>query len=316
VKEFVADAPPSSSRTGSIAPLGIDVHTGKDKDRARNAAGRQSDDKKKAAYAIGAGESSVMLVPDDVWTGPAQDGGGGARQDGGGAFERDKITRVDRRGPRARSPIVREGDRWRLSQPEALPTDQLEAGAFVMNVRNLRAQAFLSDDCQRPRPVPCRPQVKVTLTSSEGGKTGHRRRFCWRRQRRRGEQRRPPTSALAWPAVAPSSWSTPRPSSTSASRPPNCAIASPRVVGGLEPKAVKRMHVSRDGKAVLPSARATRSGACWSRRSARPAPAWVDDGLFGVRGLKWKEIVAPKGEDAAKYGARQAGKRGFTLYRR
>ena len=28
----------------------------------------------------------------------------------------------------------------------------------------------------------------------------------------------------------------------------------------------------------------------------------VDDVLFGVRGLKWREIVAPKDEDPAKYG--------------
>ena len=30
--------------------------------------------------------------------------------------------------------------------------------------------------------------------------------------------------------------------------------------------------------------------------------ARVDDLLYTLRGLKWKEIVAPKGEDAARYG--------------
>jgi Domain of unknown function (DUF4340) len=49
-----------------------------------------------------------------------------------------------------------------------------------------------------------------------------------------------------------------------------------------------------------------------TRRAANASR--VDDVLFGVRGLKWKEIVAPKGEDPARYGLdKPAGE--ITLYR-
>src|SRR5262249_34673197 len=57
-----------------------------------------------------------------------------------------------------------------------------------------------------------------------------------------------------------------------------------------------------DGKAVLLERQGDQE---WrmlepTRRAANAGR--VDDVLFGVRGLKWKEIVAPKGEDAARYG--------------
>src|SRR5262249_18719744 len=84
------------------------------------------------------------------------------------AFERDKITRVDVEGPKGAFTITHEGDRWTLSQPEALPTDQLEAGALVMNVRSLRAQASLSDAAGGIGRYFQRPQVKVPLTEKDG----------------------------------------------------------------------------------------------------------------------------------------------------
>src|SRR5262249_28290384 len=84
--------------------------------------------------------------------------------------------------------------------------------------------------------------------------------------------------------------------------------------GGLEPKTVKRVQMTRDGKAVLLERQSDQE---WrmlepTRRAANAGR--VDDVLFGVRGLKWKEIVAPKGEDPARYGLdKPTGE--ITLYR-
>jgi hypothetical protein len=71
---------------------------------------------------------------------------------------------------------------------------------------------------------------------------------------------------------------------------------------GLEPKDIKRMRVRAGGQtAVL-----ERSGDTdW--KLVEPAKgaakgARVDDIVYGVRALRWKQIVAPKGEEAAKYG--------------
>jgi len=71
---------------------------------------------------------------------------------------------------------------------------------------------------------------------------------------------------------------------------------------GLEPKDVKRLRVQAGGQtAVL-----DRSGDVdWKllepvKQAAKSAR--VDDIVFGVRALRWKQIVAPNGEDPAKYG--------------
>src|SRR5712691_5766909 len=171
VKEFVADAPPSLQPYGLERPIRIDVHTGKDKDRAtKTLLIGTGDDKKKGVYAMRAGEPGVMLLPEDIWTALPKTVAA-VRDKTVVAFERDKVTRVDVEGPRGAFTIVREGDRWKLSQPEALPTDQLEAGALVMNVRNLRAQAFLSDDASGLARYVGHPQVKITLSEKDGPPT-------------------------------------------------------------------------------------------------------------------------------------------------
>src|SRR5712691_6591909 len=93
---------------------------------------------------------------------------------------------------------------------------------------------------------------------------GHRRRSCWRRQRRRG--------------------------------------------------AVKRLSVTRGDKAALLERQGDQEWRMLEPTKRAASAGRVDDVLFGVRGLKWKEIVAPKGEDAAKYGLDKPASE-ITLYR-
>jgi len=171
VKEFVIDTPRSLEPYGLERPTRVEVHTGKDKERAtKTLLIGAIDDKKKGVYAVRPGEQSVMLLPEEVWTALPKTVAA-VREKTVVAFERDKVTRVDVESPRGSFTVVREGDRWQISQPEVLATDQLEAGALLMNVRNLRAQAFLSDDASGlARYVPS-PQVKVTLTEKDAAPT-------------------------------------------------------------------------------------------------------------------------------------------------
>lgn|SRR5712691_2913205 len=306
VKEFVADAPPSLQPYGLERPIRIDVHTGKDKDRAtKTLLIGTGDDKKKGVYAMRAGEPGVMLLPEDIWTALPKTVAA-VRDKTVVAFERDKVTRVDVEGPRGAFTIVREGDRWKLSQPEALPTDQLEAGALVMNVRNLRAQAFLSDDASGLARYVGHPQVKVTLSEKDG----------------------PPTTVLLAPSTE-TRGSLATAYAGVAGRGPVVLVDAKAltdlgksatdlrdrsVVVGLEPKAVKRLHVTRDGKAVLLERQGDQEWRMLEPSKRAASAGRVDDVLFGVRGLKWKEIVAPKGEDAAKYGLDKPASE-ITLYR-
>jgi hypothetical protein len=306
VKEFVAEAPSSLQPYGLERPTRIDVHTGKDKDRAtKTLLIGSGDDKKKGVYAMRAGERSVLLLPDEVWAALPKTVAA-VRDKTLLAFERDKVTRVDVEGPRGAFTLVREGDRWAISRPEALPTDQLEAGALVMNLRNLRAQAFLSDDASGIARYVGRPQVKITLTEKDTAPTTI---LLASSTEMRGRQATAYAGVVGRGPVVLVDAKALTDLGKSATD-----LRDHSVVGGLDPKDVKRLQVTRDGKAVLLERQGDQEWRMLEpvRRAANAGR--VDDVLFGVRGLKWKEIVAPTGEDPARFGLdKPAGE--ITLYR-
>jgi hypothetical protein len=69
VKSFVAEAPRSLEPYGLERPVRLSIHTGKDKERATKSIllGR-IDAATKGVYAMRPGESSVLLLPEDIWT--------------------------------------------------------------------------------------------------------------------------------------------------------------------------------------------------------------------------------------------------------
>src|SRR6185503_2085366 len=70
-------------------------------------------------------------------------------------FDREKVSRVQLDSPKGAVTLVREKDRWTITAPQALPADQVEAGALLARLRELRAHAFLSDDASAvPRFLP------------------------------------------------------------------------------------------------------------------------------------------------------------------
>jgi len=248
---------------------------------------------KKGVYAMREGESSVLLLPEDV--GKAIPRTVGALRDKQVvALDREKVTRVDVESPKGTVTIAREKERWTITAPQALPADQVEAGALLTRLRELRAQGFLSDDASAVPRVLAKPTVKLTIT----------------------EQGKPPTTVLLAPSGerrggAPTAYA------AVAQRGPVVLVEGKALddlgrsvddlrdhalFSGLEPKDIKRLRVKAGGQtAVL-----ERSGDTdWKlvepqRGSAKGAR--VDDIVYGVRALRWKQVVAPNGEDAARYG--------------
>src|SRR5919198_2956812 len=123
VKEFVAETPPSRTAYGLDRPVRLTIYTGKDTERAaRTLLVGRSDTVKKGVYAMREGESSVLLLPEDV------------------------VKAI----------------------PRTVAAVQVEAGALISRLRDLRAQGFLSDDASAVPRVLAKPTVTVTVT--EDGK--------------------------------------------------------------------------------------------------------------------------------------------------
>lgn len=295
VKSFVAEAPRSLEPYGLERPVRLSIHTGKDKERATKSIllGR-IDAATKGVYAMRPGESSVLLLPDDIWTALPKTVAV-LRDKVVVDFDRDKLTRLELETPKGKVTLTREKDRWRITAPEALPADRVEVGAVLARLRELRAQGFLTDDASGVARYLGRPEVRVALTGEGAGE---------------------PTTVLLAPSPErrggqPSAYA------AVAGRGPVVLVDAKALgelarsvtelrdrtlLAGLEPKDVKRIQARGGGKSVV----VERTGDTeWktvepTKGSARSAK--VEDLLYALRGLRWREIASPAGQDAAKYG--------------
>jgi hypothetical protein len=295
VKEFAADAPRSLEPFGLDKPVRLEIQTGRDKDRATKTllVGRV-DPAKKGVYAMRPGESSVMLIPDETWTAVPKNVAV-LRDKSIVGFDRDKVTKIEIEGPKGTVTLARDGDRWKITAPQALAADQVEAGAVLFKLRDLRAQAFLTDDASGIPRYLGKSTVRVNIT--EQGASDPQTVLLAPSTEKRGG------GASAYAAVA--------------GRGP-VALVDGRALDelgrslddlrdrtllpGLEPRDIKRMRVRAGAQTVV----VERSGENeWKlveggRGSAKAAT--VDNLLYALRALKWKTIAAPTGDEPAKYG--------------
>lgn len=306
VKEFVAEVPRSLQPYGLDRPVRLVVHTGKDKDRtSRTLLLGKVDTARQGVYAMREGEPSVLLVPEEVWT-QIPKNVAAARDKTVVAFERDKVTRVDIESPRGSVTLARAGDRWQITHPTPLAADLVEAGALLSALKNLKAQAFLSEDASGIARWLARPEVKVTITE-QGGAT-RTLLLAPSPERRSGQPSAYAAVAGRGPVVLVEAKAL-----TDLGKSLN-DLRDRTLVSGLEPRDVTRVQVTRGDKRVLVERRGDDE---WRLLEPTKGPARrskVDDIVYGLRGLKWKEIVAPGGEDAARYGLDKP-EAVITLYR-
>jgi len=210
------------------------------------------------------------------------------------SVDREKLAKVELESPKGTVTAAREKDQWALVAPQPLPADQVEVGALLTKLRDLRAQGFLSDDASGIQRYLAKPQVRVTLTEQGGAPTTVL--LAPSRETRGG-------AAMAYAAIADKGpvvlvdGKALDELARSATE-----LRDRRLLGDLVPRDVKRMRVrSGDQTALL-----ERKGEDdW--RMVEPAKdgangAKVNDLLYSLRGLRWKDIVAPAGQDPARFG--------------
>jgi hypothetical protein len=294
VKEFVAEAPASRQAYGLERPVRISVHTGKDKDRAtRTLLVGRTDAEKKGLYAMREGEASVLLLPEEIGKLVPRNVAA-IRNKQLVDFERDRVARVEVESPKGAVTLVKDKDRWTIAAPEALPADQVEAGALLARLREVRAQAFLSDDASAIPRLLGKPTVKVTLTEQGGTPTTV---LLAPSPERRGGQ----PSAYAAIAEKGPVMLVEAKTLDELARSVN-DLREHALFSGIEPKDIKRLRVRAGGQtAVLERSGDTDWKLVEPTKGAAKAPR-VEDILFSVRALRWKDIVSPGGEDAAKFG--------------
>ncbi len=294
VKEFVAEAPRSMQPYGLERPVKVSVLTGKDKDRAtRTLLIGRTDAEKKGVYALREGESSVLLLPEEI--GKLVPRNVAAIRDKQLVeFDRDRIQRVDLESPKGTVTLVKEKDRWTITAPEPLPADQVEAGSLLTRLRELRAQAFLSDDASAiPRFVP-KATVKLTLT--EQGGTPTTVLLAPSSERRGGQPSAYAAVADKGPVVLVEGKAV-----DELARSVN-DLRDHALFSGVEPKDIKRLRVRAGGQTAILERSGENDWKLVEPTKGSAKATKVEDILFSVRALRWKDIVSPRGDDAAKYG--------------
>jgi hypothetical protein len=295
VKEFVAEAPTSLGTYGLDRPLRLVVFVGKEKDRAaRTILFGNVDEAKKGVYAMREGHASVLLIPEEVWKAVPQNVAV-LRDKTVVAFERDKVTRFDIESPKGQVTVTRDKEGWKITAPEAVAADQVEAGAVLTRLHGLRAQGFLSDDASGIPRYLAKPEVKITL-HAEGAPAPITVLFAPAPDRRSGQPTAYAAVAGQGPVVLVDGKALANVGRTA------LELRDRRVFADLQPKDVKRVRVKANGQtAVL-----ERSGESeWklvepTKGAARSTK--VEDVLYTLRALKWDEIVAAKGETPGRWG--------------
>ncbi|MBI3638023.1 MAG: DUF4340 domain-containing protein, partial [Candidatus Rokubacteria bacterium] len=294
VKEFVAEAPQSLAPYGLDRPARVAIHTGKDKERSTKALlfGRV-DEAKKGVYAMRPGETSVLLLPDPVWTAVPKNVAA-LRDRTVVAFERDKVTRLDVESPRGKVTAVRENDKWKLTAPEALPADSVEVGAILFKLREMKAQGFLSDDASGIPKYLGKPEVRVTLTDAGG--QAQTLLLAPSPEKRGGQPTAYAGIAGKGPVVLVDGKAL-----AELGRSVN-ELRDRTLIAGLEPRDVKRVRLKSGGKTLVLERKSDTEWRTVEPTKGAAKSGRVDELLFTLRGLKWKDLAAPTGAEPAKYG--------------
>jgi hypothetical protein len=295
VKEFAADAPKSLEPFGLDKPVRLDVQTGREKDRATKTLliGR-ADPAKKGVYAMRPGESAVLLIPDETWTAVPKNIAV-LRDKSVVGFDRDKVTKIEIESPKGTVTIAKDGDRWKITAPQALAADQVEAGAVLFKLRDLRAQAFLTDDASGIPRYLAKPTVRVNIIE-QGASTPRTVLLAPSTEKRGGSPSAYAAVAGQGPVVLVDGKALEDLGRSSDD------LRDRTLMSGLEPRDIKRMRVRAGGQTVVVERSGESDWKLVEGGSGAAKSATVDNLLYSLRALKWKTIAAPTGDEPAKYG--------------
>ena len=294
VREFVADGPASPATYGLDRPTKVTIFTGRDKDRVgRTLLLGREDPAKKGVYAMRPGEPSVMLVADELVKQVPRNVAV-LRNKVLVSVDREKVAKLELESPKGPVTAAREKDQWALVAPQPLPADQVEVGAILAKLRDLRAQGFLSDDAGGIAKYLAKPQVRITLTEQGGGATTVLLAPS-------GETRGGMPMAYAGIAGKGPVVLVDGKALDDLARSAN-DLRDRRLLGDLTPRDVKRVRLQAGGQTAVLERKGEDDWRMVEPSKSGANAGKVNDLLYALRGLRWKDIVAPAGQDPARFG--------------
>ena len=294
VKEFVGSAK-SLADYGLDKPSRLTLWLGKDKDRtSKTLLVGKVDAAKKGVFVQREGEPEVLLAPSETWD-KLPKTVAAARDKVVFPYAYDKVARVEIESAAGKVTLQRDGITWNITAPEGLKADTGAVNGLLWHIRDLRASGFLDES---PAGVPrylSKPEVTVKIWE-EGAKEPKTLLLGLSKGIKAGELTGVAAPGAEGPVFMVETKDIQALSKTATD------LRDKTVVASFDMKEVKRVRVTVGGKPLLLERRGEDD---WRVVEPAKGPAKeikVTGLLLTLRGLKWKEIAAPDGADAARFG--------------
>ena len=293
-KEFVADGGPLS-RYGLDKPARVTLWIGKDKDRASKALSfGAADTTKQGVYVMRDNDQNVLLAPEELWKAVPKTVAA-LRDKVVVAYAYDKANRIQVDSGRGTVTLEKDGGTWKITAPEALKADSTAVSNLLWKIRDLRATGFLGETPEDVGRLLAKPEVTVRIWE-EGAKEPKMLLVRAFAEKRGGAPAAVAGVAGTGPVALVDAKTVEDLSRTAAD------LRDRSIFPSFDLAEVKRARLTGGGK-VLVVDRGSDSEWKVVEPSRGPAKApKVDNVLLTLKSMRWKDIVAPQGEDAARYG--------------
>src|SRR6266545_1804737 len=294
VKEFVG-SPASLATYGLDKPSRVTLWLGKDKDRTQKTllVGK-GDAAKKGVYVQRQGEPEVLLAPSETWD-KLPKTVAAARDKVVFTYAYDKVSRVELESAAGKVTLQRDGINWNITAPEGLKADSGAVNGLLWHIRDMRASGFLDESPAGVARYLSKPEVTVKVWE-EGAKEPKILLLGLAKGIKAGEQ-----AGVAAPGAQGPVFMI-EPKDIQALSKTATDLRDKTVIASFDMKEVKRVRVTVGGKPLLLERRGEDE---WRVVEPSKGPAKeikVTGLLLTLRGLRWKEIAAADGADAARYG--------------
>ncbi|MBI4589446.1 MAG: DUF4340 domain-containing protein [Candidatus Rokubacteria bacterium] len=305
VKEFVVEAPKSMRPYGLDRPARVTVLLGKEKGAHTLLFGKP-EPAKQGVYAMRAGDPSVLLVGEDLWT-TLPKTVGALRDKTVLDYDRDKVSRLELESPKGKVALAKEGEKWQVTAPESLKADDGEVGGLLFKIREMRAAGFLGEGPTAVTRYLAKPEVKVSL-GEPGAPAAKTLLLAPSPEKRRGKPMAYAGVVGQGPVMLVDAQYLGDLSKSASD------LRDRTVLPFFDPKEVKRMRVRSGGQAMVLERKGEAEWRVTEPKSGKAKENTVTDLLYNLRLLRWRELVSPKGDDAARYGL-DGSSFEVTLYR-
>ncbi len=297
VKEFVGDVTASRAQYGLDKPTRVTVWLGKDKDRvSKGLSFGKTEPTKQGVYLVRDGESTVLMVPEDLYKAVPKTVAA-LRDKVVVAYASDKASKVEVESARGAVTLEKskDGGAWKITAPEALSADPGAVNNLLWRVRDLRATGFVAEGAAEIPRYLGKPEVTVRIWE-EGAKDPTVLLVKSFAEKRGGT----PAALAAVQGLGP------------------VALVDGKAVDDLSRTAtdlrdrslfpafdtqeVKRARITTAGKPFVIDRTGEHEWKVVEPTKGPAKEAQVTNLFLTLKSLRWKQIVSPTGDDAARYG--------------